>query len=151
MSYRHKDVCYILAQNNKKRSKTTTKYVNRMKFITLQVMNINQKLCWMSQKEWFFIKQFFMSFILPRENKSHLWTISIRTIRPSSWALSINDFSSSGVPNRLLGAKKLVTWYLQSNDWLLKGKEKNLSAKIAHYILPQHTFCESINWGVCNE
>lgn len=37
----------------------------------------------------------------------------MRTSRPSSWALSIRDLRSSGVPQRLLGAKKFVTWYLQ--------------------------------------
>lgn len=42
----------------------------------------------------------------------YLCTISMRTTRPSSWALSIMDFRSSGVPQRLLGAKKFVTWYL---------------------------------------
>lgn len=49
------------------------------------------------------------------ESKHYLCTISIRTSRPSSCALSIRDLSSSGVPKRLLGAKKLVTWYLQNN------------------------------------
>lgn len=46
----------------------------------------------------------------------YLWTISMSTSRPSSWALSIRDFRSSGVPQRLLGAKKLVTWYLHQRN-----------------------------------
>lgn len=46
----------------------------------------------------------------------YLWTISMSTRIPSSWALSIRDFRSSGVPQRLLGAKKLVTWYLHHKN-----------------------------------
>lgn len=45
-----------------------------------------------------------------------VWTMSMRTRRPSSWALSIRDLRSSGVPKRLLGAKKFVTWYLQQKE-----------------------------------
>lgn len=48
--------------------------------------------------------------------KYYLCTISMRTSRPKSWALSIRDFRSSGVPQRLLGAKKFVTWYLRNMD-----------------------------------
>lgn len=75
----------------------------------------------------------------------------MRTSRPSSWALSIRDFSSSGVPQRLLGAKKFVTWYLQnifkkkplklrSRDHLKKKKKRKLKHRnVRAYAEADHT------------
>ena len=40
-----------------------------------------------------------------------LWTMSMSTYRPRRWASSMRALSSSGVPERLLTPKKLVTWY----------------------------------------